>query len=832
MLDSSGNGKTLTQVGTISNVTGIVTNQAKSKSGSGNVLNAPILETFSNFTVSFWLKRNNDISTYGHPYGGLGSVYFHIGENIPRWHVNASWRDVIGKKQVPLNEWHLLTTTYDASVGFKHYVDGILDAESKDEANKNLMFVTPSVRIFDTNADGSYSTASFDINDFRIYDHALSTKEIIELAKAKILHLTFDDVVEPTVNYIPDGSFINKTAQVPYLGNCYQGSLAFATGDDNTPCEGNILEYTSTGTSSYMDNYMGAGSKLATAAEGDVFTVSAYFKSKTGVAISGRLRLFPMNSSYGYISAPSVVVNANGSWQRVEFSFTMPAGTIGVSVRMDNYTPGGVLQINGWQLEKKPKATNFVNGTRATAVVADKSDYFNDASVDLATTPFFTDDCKIGRKCSRFEGTKKIALVTTLFDMPTLKPITVSAWIRPTSTGNYMHIASNRKASTSFDWLFFLHISDNALCFHGTGQNKSSYIPPLNQWTHVVATVDSSGLLKLYANGIKVYEISGYQPYGGVSGGQLVIGHDGYSNENFKGDIDDVRIYATALTAAQVKELCEVRGSIDNKGNLFVGNLNIDSTLVGAARIDKKGFFNCKKISDHGVVDGLVAWYPLDGDAKDYAGTNHGVVTGAVVASGQGQKCYSFDGVDDYIEVADKLAGVKAITISAWSNASKGIHIYGNHVPGIDYPNVQISRGHFVVNGANNSTYAYGVVNNPVVPSDGLYHHYCGVYDNVGKTIKYYMDGVLTAIAAITELCIPYVSANKPRIGAEDPRGNASASQSSALQGKIQDIRIYNRALTQEEVKINYDITRPDGPRMKVSKSGTVYIKGKIKNNI
>ena len=177
------------------------------------------------------------------------------------------------------------------------------------------------------------------------------------------------------------------------------------------------------------------------------------------------------------------------------------------------------------------------------------------------------------------------------------------------------------------------------------------------------------------------------------------------------------------------------------------------------------------------------------------------------------------------------MAGVKAITISAWSNASKGIHIYGNHVPGIDYPNVQISRRYFVVNGANNSTYAYGVVNNPIVPSDGLYHHYCGVYDNVNKTVKYYMDGVLTATASITDICVPYVSANKPRIGAEDPRGSASNSQASAIKDNLQDVRIYNRALTDKEVKINYEMTKPNGPVIKTT-NGTVYIRGKVKNNI
>jgi hypothetical protein len=49
------------------------------------------------------------------------------------------------------------------------------------------------------NNNASYRPASY-LNDGRVYNHALSDKEIYELSKAKILHYTFNDFQEPTEN--------------------------------------------------------------------------------------------------------------------------------------------------------------------------------------------------------------------------------------------------------------------------------------------------------------------------------------------------------------------------------------------------------------------------------------------------------------------------------------------------------------------------------------------------------------------------------------------------------------------------------------------------------
>jgi hypothetical protein len=78
-------------------------------------------------------------------------------------------------------------------------------------------------------------------------------------------------------------------------------------------------------------------------------------------------------------------------------------------------------------------------------------------------------------------------------------------------------------------------------------------------------------------------------------------------------------------------------------------------------------------ISYGGISDGLVAYYPLDGNANDLSGNNlHGVVSGALSTTdrwGNSNAAYLFDGLDDTI-IAENRDGLFNLTshwtLSAW----------------------------------------------------------------------------------------------------------------------------------------------------------------------
>lgn len=67
----------------------------------------------------------------------------------------------------------------------------------------------------------------------------------------------------------------------------------------------------------------------------------------------------------------------------------------------------------------------------------------------------------------------------------------------------------------------------------------------------------------------------------------------------------------------------------------------------------------------------LVAYYPFDGHARDESGNqNHGVVFGATLSPdrfGHQDSAYAFDGVDDFIALPDNLDLINTdFTLSAW----------------------------------------------------------------------------------------------------------------------------------------------------------------------
>ena len=71
---------------------------------------------------------------------------------------------------------------------------------------------------------------------------------------------------------------------------------------------------------------------------------------------------------------------------------------------------------------------------------------------------------------------------------------------------------------------------------------------------------------------------------------------------------------------------------------------------------------------------GLVAWYPFDGNASDMSGNgNHGTVNGASLSPdrhGVAGKAYSFDGVDDFVQIEDhsSLDFNSTLTFHFWIN--------------------------------------------------------------------------------------------------------------------------------------------------------------------
>ncbi len=207
------------------------------------------------------------------------------------------------------------------------------------------------------------------------------------------------------------------------------------------------------------------------------------------------------------------------------------------------------------------------------------------------------------------------------------------------------------------------------------------------------------------------------------------------------------------------------------------------------------------------IDSGLVAHYKFDGNTNDSSGKgNKGIASGAIASAdrfGSPNSAYSFDGIDDYIDFG-KLDISGDLSFSVWfktSSNKRNQTILGNY-ESCSYSNtgfILINYGSEIETGSPNlQLYNAGssIFTNNINMSDGNWHYAAGVFTD--NSYNFYVDGILIASESggYNNTLISLKS------GAADAIGNGcGVTGESFFNGSIDDIRIYDRALTQTEVK-------------------------------
>ncbi len=186
---------------------------------------------------------------------------------------------------------------------------------------------------------------------------------------------------------------------------------------------------------------------------------------------------------------------------------------------------------------------------------------------------------------------------------------------------------------------------------------------------------------------------------------------------------------------------------------------------------------------------GMVAWWPADGNANDITGPNDGTIVGGVTfAAGMVSQAFVMDGATGYVEVPDSpaLDVTGQITIDAWINpvATGGRVVDKITAGGADgyLLDTYGGRVRMIVNGQS-------VSGASVIPT-GAWSHVTGVYD--GAQMRVYLNGVLDG-SFNTAVAIP-TNALTLRIGAASDGG-------SRFTGQIDEVELFNRALSEAEIQ-------------------------------
>ena len=210
-------------------------------------------------------------------------------------------------------------------------------------------------------------------------------------------------------------------------------------------------------------------------------------------------------------------------------------------------------------------------------------------------------------------------------------------------------------------------------------------------------------------------------------------------------------------------------------------------------------------------TSGLISWWPFNGNANDESTyTNDGSVNSATLTIdrfGNANKAYSFDGGDDYIDIPhDSIFDFGTninFSFSFWLNTSTYHNISGiisketTSIPGIGYQVMILEnkpRFDFMSNGPNDIDFRGDTTIN-----NGSWHHIVLTANRSNNTISFYLDGVINSSLVDQNLSIGNVSnPSSLKIGVERSYGNH-------FNGKLDDIGIWNRALTEQEITDLYN---------------------------
>ena len=211
------------------------------------------------------------------------------------------------------------------------------------------------------------------------------------------------------------------------------------------------------------------------------------------------------------------------------------------------------------------------------------------------------------------------------------------------------------------------------------------------------------------------------------------------------------------------------------------------------------------------IGDGsLVSWWRGENNAYDIVGGNHGTLQGSGTTYSPGivNQAFDFAGTDDYITApGTNIDNLLEFTVECWIEASSFpsqsdpipgsvfVELYGEKAV-LRYDGWSEGLGyrylHFYMRNSDNNLHHVWVDS---ILQTGCFHHVVGTYD--GDIMRLYLDG--------------YEVGQNPTPSIYVDGGGVSLGGQAHLNGILDEVRIYNRALDPEEIRNNYlIISGPD----------------------
>lgn len=542
------------------------------------------------FSIACWIKVNSYNSDWANAFKIYKDGYDYIGLCMNQ--TSASTKQ-LGFHIYKNNGSNARTGVYDAyymplTIGtWYHLCFVVTPSEVKTYQNGinirtgSITTTFPSVSNYNLSLGKSSLFSSLDcsMNDFRLYDHALSQMEVKELSKGLVLHYPLNRQGWGQENLLPisGSTIINSTQSFEFQGWVQNFYTKTWMNEHLTPGKQYTLSYTVTCLSIPDSNYtfkenrispilvhQGNGwSQITTTSDGIKDTNMSVGQSRDYKCTFVFAVASESYEYYGLCGYTALYRDASNNAQYARF------------------------RINNLKLEEGSIVTPWCPNSSDTLATTmglnstteyDCSGFCNNGTRTGTFT--WTSDTPKYSVSTYFDGNSYILTDSGSFAWFDFNQCTIAAWFNPTlkpsGYSGSIGIAHNQGASYKY-----FAISNYGGVFVANSINGSSYINtssnytlPLNEWHHCVATLDGT-TVKVYVDGeLKNTSTISWGNSGIATDTRVNIGTDlPGTDEMYTGYYSDARIYATALTAAQIKELYNTSMSIDNKGNIYTREL-------------------------------------------------------------------------------------------------------------------------------------------------------------------------------------------------------------------------------------------------------------------
>ena len=517
-------------------------------------------------SVCFWFKIiswNTSYATYFQ--AGLGSTaWAHYIFGFLRNNANSTCCFTISNGSSASNASYLtpafdLNKWYHVALVYKTghcliYIDGQLYQDYTTSIVPNFSGIT-TITTGICNNKSNYQT-NCQMNDIRIYNHALSPKEVKEIAKGLVLHYKLDNNGLGNPNLLPCGgqylinspwsTTLNRTDGYAWVTNSAFEASPSTTYTISVECDGTLSNAHSAGGLSISDKPWSYWLYISNTGTSKNWQAGQYDRA---------LNLTSANNNYRKIGNTHV------------WTVTLASTEQYISIRTNSYSDGNTnLTINWWNM-KVEKGTEFSGWSpflTNTNIIYDVSGHDCAATANAiawsSPSPRYSTAAHFGSTSSKIHIT----------NLPT------------SGFGNSYSFAwwGKRNSNSPMFWGFSDGIRLNGMYIGNlwnTGDSSSNPLynigtttqvtaPSVNVWHHYVMTGNGTKCY-VYLDGELWAEAKTYKAISGTS--IYINGWDSgtsYCSDNT--DMSDFRIYATALSADDIKELYHTSASIDSNGNI------------------------------------------------------------------------------------------------------------------------------------------------------------------------------------------------------------------------------------------------------------------------